>query len=202
MEFEEQLEKFNKERQSELEKKMVAASKLDEASMKSFANWRDYLHKYYTTILVIVGATGILQSASLPCYRFWLYLALLGVFIGYFTINIYLFLERKWIEAQEIIMGWPATQHTHKDAKTPDIRESIKLHIEDFILNKKQEIKHTTDPKMIRYLRKVIKSNRRLKLVISLVGEQFGILERVWVFGVSVSMIMTSVGIFMIFVNL
>ncbi|MFH0819901.1 MAG: hypothetical protein V1892_02615 [bacterium] len=205
---EEIVEKFKQDSERREAKMAKGVERLEDLSMQNFASWRDYLYKYFSVILLLIGATGVLQSEKFndPWFKAGIFTTLVGVFIGYVFINIYFYIERKWLQAQNII-GLEGTYslHEHPKAKTGDIREAIILHQLDYIEQIKkrlEEAKANNDKKMIRHYKKVIRINKRLNFSIKFTGEQFGIIEHIWISGTILSLFLTISGIAIVFLNI
>ncbi len=114
--------------------------------MQNFASWRNYLHKYFSLIFILIGATGILQTDhySNNCFKFGVFLSLVGVFIGYIFINVYFYIERKWFYSHHLVSLDGAYKiFEHPKSKTDDIHEAMILHCEDTIRKLEKELKQT-----------------------------------------------------------
>ncbi|MFA4814873.1 MAG: hypothetical protein WC924_01175 [Candidatus Gracilibacteria bacterium] len=202
----ETLEKSKQEAEKEGAKMRENVKRLEDLSMSNFTSWRDYMHKYFTVIFLLVGATGALQSEKFnDCwFRTGIFLTLGGVFVGYLFINIYFYIERRWFQAHNLLNESHAPLD-HPKAITGGIREAIILNELDFIEEIKVKLKEAQgkkDKKMTKHYKKIIKQNKKLIFALKFTGEQFGLMEKIWLIGVSLSLLFTAVGIFIVFANI
>lgn len=202
------VDKHRNESEKRLDKMNKNLNRLEDLSINNFASWRDYLYKYYSVILILIGATGILQSTKLtdPWFKFGIFTTLAGIFIGYFFINLFFYFERRWFQGQDA-MGIPGTEslQQHPDAIEGDIKGALILHQQDYIKKLKlwiKEAKTKHDKPKIKLYKKYIGVNKRLIFATKLIGEQFGTLERLWLWGVTISFALTVIGLFIVFLNI
>jgi hypothetical protein len=199
------IERKNKERK---EKMIAQLERTERLSMENFSSWRDYLHKYFSTILALSAATGFLQNESfdLLYFRLGLYLSLSGVFLGYITINVYLYIERRWLRVQDMMSFEDIyKQFEHPDKKTTDFIEGLKLHTRDYIIKCVQDLKvakHQNNKEQAKFLKSVIQKNKRLSRSFSFIGQHFELIERIWMFGVTISLGLSMVGLFLMYTNI
>lgn len=202
------LDDTKKEIKDMLTKSLRDLERVEDLSMKNFASWRDYLHKYFSVIFVLIGATGFLRSETfhLPYFKLGLWLALFGVFLGYIIINVYFYIERRWFQGGNLLSAEGVhNQFTHPQMETEDITEALLLHNRDFIEKLKEKIEKAKQEKnyaQIKYLKRMIKRNKKVALSFYFVGQHFELLERIWLIGISVSMLSTILGTILMFANI
>jgi hypothetical protein len=182
--------------------------RVENLSIQNFASWRDYLHKYFSIIFLLIGATGFLQNESFHFFYFklGLWLALAGVFLGYITINIYFYIERRWFQGSHLMsVDGIYKQFKHPEMNTDDFAESLLLHNKDFIseLRKKLEIaRQEKNSKQVAYLKRMIKRNKKMASSFYFIGQHFELVEKIWIIGVSFSIALTILGTFLMFANI
>lgn len=182
--------------------------RIEDLSIQNFASWRDYLHKYFGAIFLLIGATGFLQNKNFEYFYFklGLWLALAGVFLGYIVINIYFYIERRWFQASYLIsVDGASNQFTHPEMKTEDTVEALLLHNRDFInkleerLNKANQEKNKMQSK---YINRMIKRNKKIACSFKFIGQHFELVEKIWITGVSLSVFLTMIGSVLLFANI
>lgn len=202
------VDRYKKESNERLEKMNKYTDDLDAKSMHNFAEWRDYLHKYYVLMLTFIGGSGIFSAIqqSQEWKIIWgIYLALGGVIFGFCTINIYFYLERKWFQISNYvsIAGFGETQQ-HPDVEN-DVALATRLNLSQKIKQfqvQLKEAKRNKDKKRIHYLKQLIKGHKMERGLMKYLGQQFGFIERFWVSSVIISLLLTSVGTVLVFVSL
>lgn len=193
-----------KEGEEHLEKMQKLADDLDEKSMRNFAEWRDYLHRYYVLILAFLAGTGIfsaINDVKGPVITYGVYLALGGVLYGFLAINIYFYFERRWFQISNYAtLGFNAT-HSHPDVENDPVLAS-RLNISAKIIEFKTQLKKarkSKDKKKIHHLKSLIRGHKMEMGLMKYLGQQFGFIERFWVASVIISFLLTSVGVAMVF---
>jgi hypothetical protein len=185
------------------------ADDLDKLSMQNFSAWRDYLHKYYTLILAFIGGSGLITlNKEVQDYRVvhGMIFALLGIMIGFLGINLYFYLERKWIQAQNLIkIGGYTNSYEHPDVAEGQINKAIRLNLKAKLKEFQKELKLAKiekNVKKIRDLRFTIKARKEEILIVRFIGEQFSLLQVIWLGFVTASLVLTFWGIWFIFQSL
>jgi len=204
----ETVDRFRRESDERMDKMHRYAEDLDNKSMKNFADWRDYLYKYYVIILAFVGGSGIftsIQNIQSPVITWGIYLSLGGIFIGFLAINIYFYLERRWFQISNYTSsyGFGPTQE-HPDVVDDPILASqlnISSKIKEFKVQMK-DAKKNNDKKQIRHLKKLIRGHKSEKRLMKYLGQQFGSIEHFWVGAVVISFALTSIGVVMVFISI
>lgn len=225
MEFEEKLQKIeeratkeadriieNSRRESErhMDKLEASTKDLNQKSMQNFAHWRDYLHKYYVLILAFIGATGIFSSANdtvTPLIAYGSVLALGGIFVGFIAINVYFYLERRWLYIDNTLSATnPYKLYDHPEVED-DPMLAYKFNVRDDLKKVKQELKEArkngAEKKHIRHLKTRIRAMKYEMGIIKYVGQQFfGFIEKIWIWSVVISFLLTSIGVVTIFISI
>ncbi len=189
-----------------MEKMEQAALELDKKSIQNYSAWRDYLHRYYTVVLAFIAGSGILSSLrEISDYRlgYGILYALIGILIGFLGINIYFYIERKWIQAQHIMSGEGYYSfHTHSEVAEGNVLKSIMLNLRDSAQTVKAELYKAIeekDSKKISWLRLRLRAIREERILIKFVGAQFGMMQKIWIGFVVGSLFLTFIGIFLVF---
>lgn len=203
----EQLNRMRDESDKYMDKMQKDADDLDEKSVQNFAAWRDYLHKYYTIVLAFIAGSGILASTNtISDYRltYGIFFALIGILIGFVGINIYFWIERKWFQAQSTMKtGGYYDFHKHPKADDGNVLKAIRFHLSDKLqpfLVELKEARKTNDRKKIRQLKIAIRGRREEMFLLYFVGEQFGVIQKIWVGFVAASLTLTFAGLIVIFI--
>lgn len=190
-----------------MEQMQKDADDLDEKSVQNFAAWRDYLHKYYTIVLAFIAGSGILASTNtINDYRltYGIFFALVGILIGFLGINIYFWIERKWFQAQYTMKSSGYYDlHKHPEVEDGNTLKAIRLHLRDKLQSFSVELKEsrkTNDRKKIRQLKMAIRGRREEMFLLYFVGEQFGVIQKIWVGFVTASLTLTFAGLIVIFI--
>lgn len=198
--------RYRKEADECIQKMEDSASKLDEDSVKNYAAWRDYLHKYYTLILAFIAGTGIVSSAKgFSDYKisYGILFALIGIMIGFIGINIYFYLERKWFQAQNMMKGdGYYSLQKHPDVMGGDIIKSIRLHLKDklkIILNDLRIAKKEGEYKKVKSIKQSIRARKEEIFILNFVGQQFSLIQLIWISFVVSSFVLTAWGVILIF---
>lgn len=203
-----------KENCREMEQKMKdnerKADEFDQESIKNFSAWRDYLYKYYVLILAFISGVGIFKQPP-TSYDFKLILGILlalgGIIIGFLIVNLFFFLERRWMQISHYISFYnPYDLYDHPDDKG-DLRKAIVLNLKKKNEENKQKIMELKKEKQknkneILKLNLEIKGNKSSIRLIKYLGEQFGFIERIWIYGVIVGLLSTSIGVVLIFLSI
>lgn len=198
-------EKFQERTDRELNENNRRAEKLLDDSKLNYKEWRDFLHKYFTVIVALIGATGILRI-ELFLNSFWfkwgIFLALAGVVLGYLFVNLYFWLERKWLDANNIFESVKNLDFFDHPDSDGDFVKSVRLHIKDKLKKAKENKKASKDRKEIDTIKKNIYGLKREYSIMKYVGQQFLLMEKIWVWGVVLSFLLSSIGIVFIFIGL
>lgn len=182
------------------------ADDIDKLSMQNFSAWRDYLHKYYTLILAFIGGSGLITlNKEVQDYRVvhGMIFALLGIMIGFLGINLYFYLERKWIQAQNLIKigGYP-NLYQHPNVAEGQINKAIRLNLKAKLKEFQKELKLAKiekNAKKVKDLRFTIKARKEEILIVRFIGQQFSLLQIIWLGFVTASLVLTFWGIWSIF---
>jgi len=89
--------------------------------------------------------------------------------------------------------------------KTDDLIESLFLHNQDFTNKLKEKLEKAVQEKniaQVRFLKRIIKRNKKIALTFHFVGQHFDLVERIWIFGISLSVLLTMVGALLMFINI
>ncbi len=183
------------------------AEELEAKSIQNFAEWRDYLHRYYVLILAFIGGSGILSITNdlppSPRLALGIYLALGGVMYGFFARNLYFYLERRWCQISNYVSSGFNTTHTHPEVENDPVlasRLNLSAKINEYKV-KLKVAKRSKDKKQAHYLKGLIRGHKMERSLMKYLGQQFGYIEAFWVGSVVFSFILTSVGVIFIFVN-
>ncbi len=189
-----------------MEKLHTQAEDIDKKSVDNFSRWRDYLYKYYTLVLALITGTGILKQGTFKDQQllFGITIALGGLLIGFTIINIYFYLERRWQQAQHYLTtSNPYKLYDHPDSGG-DIRKAIvlnlKVKINEYKLKKIDFVKKG-DFIEAKRMENQIKADLKMISLMKYVGEQYGFIERIWLYGVVSSMLFTFIGVVLIFLS-
>lgn len=121
-------EKLNNDLNRDMDETRRLVDNASDLSLKNYSTWRDYLHKYYLLMLAIAGGLGIYQDGN----RQSLILIIVGVLIGFLTINFYLYWERKHIRfSYDIDITKPYKFFNHSDIKESNPPLALRL---DFLV--------------------------------------------------------------------
>jgi hypothetical protein len=188
-----------------LEEQEGRLTELDNKSMQNFASWRDYLHKYYLLILAFISGTKVfvsLNEIDSLAISIGAYLALAGIIIGFFAINLYFYFERRWFQISSYVsMNGFGELGSHPDAINDPVL-AHQLHISVLINGIKlqlQEAKRIANKKQIIELKKKLKGHKMEKGLMKYLGQQFGWIENFWIIFVSISLLLSSAGLVLIF---
>lgn len=189
-----------------LEKLIEAVKDLEERSMKNFSEWRSYLHKYFLIILTIIGGTRIFSTniaLQNDLITIGIYGALAGVFIGFILINLYFFVERKWMQITAHISAVnPDQLYNHPDARG-DIKLGMKLNLEKGISDMREKLSQSKSFSERKELRMRINADKKIIRLIKYIGAPFGgFIEKIWFVGVFVSLLLTLGGTVLMFMGL
>lgn len=189
-----------------LEKLSEGVKELEERSMKNFSEWRDYLHKYFLIVLTIIGGTRIFSTniaLQNDLITIGIYGALGGVFIGFILINLYFYVERKWMQITANISAVnPERLYNHPDAKG-DIKLGIKLNLEEGISDMRRKLGQSKSSLEKKELLSKIAADKKFIRLIKYIGAPFGgFIEKIWFIGVFVSLLLTLGGIILMFMGL
>lgn len=189
-----------------MEQMQKDADDLDDKSVQNFAAWRDYLHKYYTIVLAFIAGSGILASTNtINDYRlpYGIFFALVGILIGFVGINVYFWVERKWLQAQSVMKGGGYYDlHKHPKVDDGNILKAIRFHLRDKLqpfLVELKEARKANDRKKIKQLKMAVRGRREEMFLLYFVGEQFGVIQKIWVGFVTASLTLTFAGLIVIF---
>ena len=89
--------------------------------------------------------------------------------------------------------------------KTENLIEALLLHNKDFTNKLKEKLDKAIQEKnkaQVKYLKRIIKRNKKIGSTFSFVGQHFDLIERIWVVGVSLSVLLTMVGVVFMFVDI
>lgn len=196
--------RMKKEHEEFMKKLKDDGDELKKISVKNFSAWRDYLYKYYVLILAFIGGSGIvanLNKISNLNISLGIALALGGVIIGFLGINLYFYFERRWLLIDHFLASFnPHELYDHPKSKG-DVRKAIKLNLKEKIKKHKkqiQEFKKGGDKNEVDKIILMIKGDKSMIKLSKYIGEQFGFIERVWLYIVVSSLVTTSIGVILI----
>jgi len=178
---------------------------LDKSS-KNIADWREYSHKYYLVALLIIGGTGVFSvnneiTLTSNFLIYGIFLTLFGIFIGFLIINLCFYVERKTFQIGHYIDSSNPYQYYDHPESGGNIALSMKLYFQE--INKERKVllknKATENKNQIRGSIKKTKSEISL---LKYLGGHFGVLEKLWLWGVGLSYIFITFGLILLFLGL
>jgi hypothetical protein len=203
-EMEESSRRMKEDHEKQMKDLFDSAENFDQKTMKNFSVWRDFLYKYYLLVLAFITGTGILGTRAIneQVVILGLLLCLAGIVIGFSIINLCFYLERKWIQINHYMSGGvPPELFSHPESGG-DGKLAFMLNTKDKVKAFKNELKQAkkvNDIKQTKELKYKIRSYKNQLSLLGYVGEQFGFIERIWVYGVIVSIGVPSIGMFLVF---
>ncbi|MDD3662622.1 MAG: hypothetical protein PHT84_02030 [Candidatus Pacebacteria bacterium] len=182
-----------KEAEKNVEEMKNLCNLASDLSLKNYSDWRDYLHRYYLVMLAIAGGLGIYQKTN----QLSLILIISGVLLGFILINLYLYWERKHIRfSYDIDITKPYKLFDYPGIKNnPSL--ALKLNLEKIIKDNTDLLKKSDNKEQSKLLRGKIKADKRWLGMIKY-WNMYGF-ERIWIIGVVISLLLTFVGIVLIF---
>lgn len=181
----------------EMEKISDDASSL---SLGNYSDWRDYLHKYYLFTLAIAGGFGIYGKINQLSTKLGLIFIVTGALVGFLLINLYLYWERKHIRfVYDIKLCKPYKFFSHPDVDVENIPLALKRNFQDVLLKDKDALRGLKNKDKRKLLINRIRNNKReIKLI--KYWNMYGF-EGIWFIGVAISLILTFLGIILIFIS-
>ncbi|MDD2680751.1 MAG: hypothetical protein PHE20_01455 [Patescibacteria group bacterium] len=186
-------EKLSDELNRDMDEMHRLANKASDLSLKNYSTWRDYLHKYYLVMLAIAGGLGIYQDGN----RSSLILIVIGVLIGFLTINLYLYWERKHIRfSYDIDITKPYKFFNHSDIKESDPPLALRLNLRDVIEANRKLLKESSNKEESKILKGKINADKRWLSMIKY-WNMYGF-DPFWITGVIISLLLTFLGLILI----